>query len=119
MPRSGGQVPRPATTLLPLRSRHGGRATAQAPLSSAGLSSLSGHRKQTAAQAGPGLFLLLKEAATSSVPARPRDTGRRQPLGKGLCGKARLFVPPVKITLEKIKRTNMILSFLFLVCDSR
>lgn len=64
VPRSGGQVPRLATTLLPLRSHRGGRATARAPLSSAGLPSLSGHRKRTAAQAGPGLFLLLRGLGT-------------------------------------------------------
>lgn len=110
MPRSGGQVPWPAAMLLPLRKPphwqgHSTSLTLLTPLFSVGLPSLSGHRKQPAAQAGSRLVFLLKEAAASGVPTQPQGTGQcpLRPLGKGLCGKARLFIPRVKNYLREDK----------------
>lgn len=101
MPRSGGLAPRPAATLLPLRKppcrqSHGASPTLLTPLFSVGLPSLSGHRKQPAAQAGSRLFLLPKEAMAFLHSLRTQGSVLLGPWGKAFVVKQGLSIPRVK-----------------------
>ena len=105
MPRSGGLAPWPAAILLalgklPHRQSHSASPALLTTLSFVRLPSLSGHRKQPAAQAGSCLFLLLKEAAAS---LRTQGHVLLSPGGKAFVLKQGLSIPQVKNYLGEDK----------------